>query len=169
MINVGLWMHAQSCPTLCNGMDRSPPGSSVHGIFQARILHCRQILPHWATREAWMWPRIRAKLDLFSSGSWHTTDILGETASGFLALSRARTHSSPRLPPPIYNFVPLPTSQVHLLTTTWKCHAHFWVWSFYFDILPTWNALLHCFCVSLAFLPRLSLKCSNYSIVLIHE
>ena len=31
-------MHAQSCPTLCNGMDRSPPGSSVHGIFQARIL-----------------------------------------------------------------------------------------------------------------------------------
>ena len=29
---------AQSCPTLCNPMDRSPPGSSVHGIFQARIL-----------------------------------------------------------------------------------------------------------------------------------
>ena len=29
---------AQSCPTLCNLMDCSPPGSSVHGIFQARIL-----------------------------------------------------------------------------------------------------------------------------------
>ena len=29
---------AQSCPTLCNPMDCSPPGSSVHGIFQARIL-----------------------------------------------------------------------------------------------------------------------------------
>ena len=28
----------QSCPTLCNPMDYSPPGSSVHGIFQARIL-----------------------------------------------------------------------------------------------------------------------------------
>ena len=28
----------QSCPTLCNPMDCSPPGSSVHGIFQARIL-----------------------------------------------------------------------------------------------------------------------------------
>ena len=26
---------AQSCPTLCDPMDRSPPGSSVHGIFQA--------------------------------------------------------------------------------------------------------------------------------------
>ena len=28
----------QSWPTLCDPMDRSPPGSSVHGIFQARIL-----------------------------------------------------------------------------------------------------------------------------------
>ena len=27
---------AQSCPTLSNLMDCSPPGSSVHGIFQAR-------------------------------------------------------------------------------------------------------------------------------------
>ena len=26
------------CPTLCNPMDCSPPGSSVHGIFQARVL-----------------------------------------------------------------------------------------------------------------------------------
>ena len=31
-------VHAQSCPTLCNPIDCSPPGSSVHGIFQARIL-----------------------------------------------------------------------------------------------------------------------------------
>ena len=29
---------AQSCPTLHDPMDRSPPGSSVHGIFQARVL-----------------------------------------------------------------------------------------------------------------------------------
>ena len=29
---------AQSCPILSNLMDRSLPGSSVHGIFQARIL-----------------------------------------------------------------------------------------------------------------------------------
>ena len=56
---------AQTCRTLCGPMDCSPPGSSVHGIFQARILewvatsfsrgssrprdqtrHCRQILYH---------------------------------------------------------------------------------------------------------------------------
>ena len=29
---------SQSCPTLCNTMDCSSPGSSVHGIFQARIV-----------------------------------------------------------------------------------------------------------------------------------
>ena len=29
---------AQLCPTLSNPMDCSLPGSSVHGIFQARVL-----------------------------------------------------------------------------------------------------------------------------------
>ena len=31
---------AQLCLTLCNPMDYSPPGCSVYGIFQARILEC---------------------------------------------------------------------------------------------------------------------------------
>ena len=30
----------QSCPTLCNPMDCSLPGSSIHGILQARVLEC---------------------------------------------------------------------------------------------------------------------------------
>ena len=29
---------AESCPTLSNPMDCGPPGSSIHGIFQARVL-----------------------------------------------------------------------------------------------------------------------------------
>ena len=64
--------------TLCNPMDYSPPGSSVHGVFQARMLEwvaissfkvssrprdqtsisCsgRQMFYHWATREAgWLY------------------------------------------------------------------------------------------------------------------
>ena len=28
----------QSCPTLCDPIDGSPPGSSIHGIFQAKVL-----------------------------------------------------------------------------------------------------------------------------------
>ena len=39
---------AQSCPTLSNPMDCSPPGSSAHGIFQARVLEWGDIAfsPH---------------------------------------------------------------------------------------------------------------------------
>ena len=29
---------AQLCPTLCDPMDCSLPGSTIHGIFQARVL-----------------------------------------------------------------------------------------------------------------------------------
>ena len=35
---------AQSCLTICNPMDCSLPGSSVHGIFQARVLEWGAIL-----------------------------------------------------------------------------------------------------------------------------
>ena len=41
---------AQSCLTLCDPMDCSPPGSSVHGIFQARALEWGAIaFSFWAT------------------------------------------------------------------------------------------------------------------------
>ena len=36
--NVLLCVCAQLCPTLCDPIDSSLPGSSDHGIFQARIL-----------------------------------------------------------------------------------------------------------------------------------
>ena len=41
----------QSCPTLCNPIDRSPPGSSVPGILQARILEWVAIF----FSSAWKW------------------------------------------------------------------------------------------------------------------
>ena len=34
---------AQSCPTLSDPVDCSPPGSSVHGIFHARVPECGAI------------------------------------------------------------------------------------------------------------------------------
>ena len=37
-VYVSVCVYAQSHSTLCNPMDCSRPGSSVHGIFQARIL-----------------------------------------------------------------------------------------------------------------------------------
>ena len=73
-----VFLVTQSCPALCDSMDYSPSGSSVHGIFQARILEwiafsfsrgcsqprdwirvscisciSRRILYYWATWEAW--------------------------------------------------------------------------------------------------------------------
>ena len=37
----------QSCPTLCDPIDGSPPGSSVHGIFQARVLEWVAFVFSW--------------------------------------------------------------------------------------------------------------------------
>ena len=44
-----VFMHAkslQSCPALCDPMDHRPPGSSAHGLLQAKILH-------WVACPAW--------------------------------------------------------------------------------------------------------------------
>ena len=48
---------AQSCPTLSNPMDCSLPGSSIHGIFQARVLRWGAI----AFSNAWKW-KVKVKL-----------------------------------------------------------------------------------------------------------
>ena len=72
--NLNIWKEkvlvTPSCPTLCNPMDCSLPGSSAHGILQARILewvaitfcrgcsllrHCTHVSSigrHLSTREA---------------------------------------------------------------------------------------------------------------------
>ena len=41
----------QACPTLCDPIDGSPPGSSVHGILQARTLEWVAI----SFSHAWKW------------------------------------------------------------------------------------------------------------------
>ena len=38
LLNTHSCVLTRSCPTLCDSMDSSLPGSSVHDIFQARIL-----------------------------------------------------------------------------------------------------------------------------------
>ena len=40
---VSVCARAQSCPTLCEALNYSPPWSSVHVIFQARVLECATI------------------------------------------------------------------------------------------------------------------------------
>ena len=49
---------AQSCPTLCDPMDCSPPGSSVHGISQAWILEWVAV----SFSRGSSWPRDRTRV-----------------------------------------------------------------------------------------------------------
>ena len=57
-VNVSMIVCAQLCSTLCDPMDCSPPGSSVHGILQARILEW-VAMPF--SRES-SWPRGRTQI-----------------------------------------------------------------------------------------------------------
>ena len=93
---------AQSCMTLCNSMDGSLPGSSIHGILQARILEwvaipfCREssrprnwtrvlcivgwFFSVWATREAQLsWNQ--ASKHLFRQQIYLESDMLERITS----------------------------------------------------------------------------------------
>ena len=66
----------QSCPTLCNPMDCSLPGSFVHGILQARTLE-------WVTMPSSRrssWPRDQTHVSCISciAGRFFTTEPLGK-------------------------------------------------------------------------------------------
>ena len=69
-----VWVHAlslQLCPTLCDPMDWSPPGSSVHVIFQARILEW--VAMPSSRRSSWFrnWTHVSMSLKL--AGRFCTT------------------------------------------------------------------------------------------------
>ena len=60
-VKSALSVHAkslQSCPTLCNPVAYSPPGSSVHGILQARILEWIAMPFSWGSS----WPRDQTQI-----------------------------------------------------------------------------------------------------------
>ena len=66
-------MCAQSCPPLCSSMDCSPPGSSVHGISQARILEWVAISFSRASSQ----PRDQAQVSCISClGRWKSYNCL---------------------------------------------------------------------------------------------
>ena len=57
---------AQSCPTLRNPMDCSPPGSSIHGIFQARVLEWGAIAFSGSVTQSY--PILRNHMDCSTPG-----------------------------------------------------------------------------------------------------
>ena len=59
---------AKLCPTLCNPVDCSPPGSSVHGISQSRIL---EWIPIPFSRGS-SWPRDQTCVSCLACGFFTT-------------------------------------------------------------------------------------------------
>ena len=63
----------QSLPTLCQPIDGSPPGSSVHGIFQARVLEWVAIA--LSPQCHWVWPnqskKIKQETSIILSMQWN--------------------------------------------------------------------------------------------------
>ena len=70
----------QSCPTLCDPMDYSPPGFSVHGIFQASIMEWVAI----SSCHGSSWPRDQSYICCVSciAGWFFTTAPLGKALKG---------------------------------------------------------------------------------------
>ena len=62
----------QSCPTLCDPMDHSPPGSSVHGILQVRILQGVAVPSSRGTS------RPRDRTHICVAGRFFSTELLGK-------------------------------------------------------------------------------------------
>ena len=74
---------AQSCLTLCNPRDCSPPGFTVHGILQARILEQVAIPFSRGSSPLRDWTRVSG-----SAGRIFTTWATGETQRDETAYSR---------------------------------------------------------------------------------
>ena len=73
---------AQSCPTLSNPMDCSPPGSSVHGIFQTRVLEWGAIA--FSKEDTSISMLLLGKLELSSSDLPKVTQVVNGRREIFL-------------------------------------------------------------------------------------
>ena len=69
---------AQSCPTLRDPMDCSLPGSSVHGIFQARVLEWGAIT--FSVNSCWTAKNRSLSIFMVTSWLYYYISILGKFA-----------------------------------------------------------------------------------------
>ena len=71
---------AQLCPTLCNPVDCSLPGSSDRGILQARILEC--VVISFSRASSWLRDRTHISCLSCIAGSFFTFWAIWETITG---------------------------------------------------------------------------------------
>ena len=96
----------QSCPTLCNPRDSSPPGSPIPGILQARTLEWVAI----AFSNAWKW-KVKVK-SLSSVQLLATPRTAAHQAPPSVGFSRQEYWSGLPLPSPELSFIALQTGVI---------------------------------------------------------
>ena len=85
----GVCVCVQLCPSLCTSVDYSPSGSSVHGVFQARILELIAV----SSFRGSFWPRDQTHVSCISCiGSqvlyhWATLEACHRCEIGFILIS----------------------------------------------------------------------------------
>ena len=103
--------HAQSCPTLYDFMDYSPPGSPVHEIFQARILEKVAIFSTRGSSQPWGWTLI------FHVSCWHVDSLplhhLGSPRLWVIVTSRVERPRTLLCSQAVYLAVPAPSILSH--------------------------------------------------------
>ena len=85
------WKFSQSCPTLWDPMDCRLQGSSVHGIFQARVLEWVAISfsrgSPWPRNQTWDWHCRQTLYHLSHQGSPYLKSTFPETPKIMFALA----------------------------------------------------------------------------------
>ena len=114
---------AQSCPTLSNPMGCSLPGSSVHGIFQARVLEWGAIA--LSARTLLVFHKLISPINC---GSMKVIWLLDDSAGSLpaLDLSPEIIHDTSQL----FLFISLPINVLSRDTITVKLSLRFPEWSF---------------------------------------
>ena len=122
---------AQSCPTLSDPMDCSPPGSSVHGIFQARVLEWGAIAfppaplgnatphvlapPPLATTQPLQEPLTSTWVRLTRAGCWSASERREKRGAGLRTRLMQRAPAHPGLLPVVTSaWAALPRALVKL-------------------------------------------------------
>ena len=118
----------QSCPTLCDPMDGSPPGSPVPGILQARTLEWVAI----SFSNAWKW-KVNVKL-LSRVWLFATPWTVAYQALPFKEFLRQEYWSGVPLPSPFqFILLKLNINRYHLLSCT----------PVTLQLLHDWDSIIH--------------------------
>ena len=129
---------AQSCPTLCDPIDCSPPSSSVHGILQARILEWGAIpFPRGSYR-----PRDPTQGAITKEATYITNVsilnfslLFGEQSSGFRCMKQ--------LISPLCSWFEKSSARILLGTNSFTSHLNLQIWlliNCYFE----WFIVIQC-------------------------